>query len=210
MPGKWVDFQVDHPATVRIKLQLVGFEMGKYIILKHPEGGENSYSDVLVDGNVAIIRYLVEGDRGECCAFKATIKHINQYPQKLIFISYPEQIENRQLRLHHRVSVHIPAEIAVTADAEESNAMKINGIVVDISERGCGFIFRAQNIEVNVKKRRVFVVIRNSGGEPVKIPARVCNSRNDNGKVTVGIQFIDAQAQVKMLLEQLFIHTDVA
>ncbi len=208
LPGKMLDLQVSHPASVRLKLRLVGYEIGNYIILKHP-GGEDSYSDVLVPGNVAVIRYIVEGDRGECCAFKATIEHIGQYPEKFIYLSYPDKIENRQLRLHQRVSVHIPADITVMADALDGTSMRISGIVMDISERGCGFVFRAQNLSVNVKKRNVYVVIRNSGGEPVRIPARVCNSRNEKGKVTVGIQFVDAQDQVKALLEQLFIHSDV-
>lgn len=208
MPGAIVDLQISHPASVRLKLRLVGYEMGKYIILKHPEG-EGSYADVLTPGNVAVIRYIIEGDRGECCAFKATIQHIGQYPEKFIYISYPDHIENRQLRLHQRVSVHIPADITVMADALDTTSMRISGIVADISERGCAFVFRAQNLSVNVKKRNIYVVIRNTGGEPVKIPARVCNSRNERGKVTVGIQFVDAEQQVRALLEQLFIHTDV-
>lgn len=203
-----VDLQISHPASVRLKLCLVGYEIGKYIILKHPEG-DDSFSDVLVQGNVAVIRYIIEGDRGECCAFKTTIQHIGLFPEKFIYLSYPEQIENRQLRLHQRVSVHIPADITVQADDTNQEAMRISGIVIDISERGCGFVFRAQNINVNVKRRNIFVVIRNSGDEPVKLSARVCNSRNDRGKVTVGIQFIDAQEQVKALMEQLFIHTNV-
>ncbi|NQZ06500.1 MAG: PilZ domain-containing protein [Algicola sp.] len=57
--------------------------------------------------------------------------------------------------------------------------------MIDVSERGCVFIFRSQNL--NVKKRNIFVIIQNSGGEPVRIPARVCNSGNDRGKVNVGI-----------------------
>lgn len=203
-----VDLQINHPASVRLKLRLVGYEIGKYIILKHPEG-EGSYADVLTQGNVAVIRYIIEGDRGECCAFKSTIQHIGQFPEKFIYLSYPDVIENRQLRLHQRVSVHIPADITVMADALDATSMRISGIVIDISERGCGFVFRSTNLSVSVKKRNIYVVIRNSGGEPVRIPARVCNSRNENGKVTVGIQFVDAEDQVKSLLEQLFIHSDV-
>lgn len=195
---------------MRLKAKLVGYEVGKWVIFRHPDSkGDNSHNDVLKEGNIAIVRYILEGDKGECCAFRAAITHITQFPDRFIFLSFPTHIENRQLRLHQRVSVHIPAEITMHSEDKDKHGMLISGIVVDVSERGCGFIFRAQNLKVNVKKRDIFVVIRNAGGEPVKIPARVCNSRNEQGKVSVGIQFVEAEEQVRELLEQLFIYTDV-
>ena len=42
----------------------------------------------------------------------------------------------------------------------------------------------------------------------VQVPAKVCNSRNVNGTVSVGIKFIDDKNQVPKLLSQLFIETD--
>jgi len=211
LPGKVVDIQFNNPTTVRLKAKLVGFEVGSYIILKHPDPvGDNSHRDVITEGNVAIVRYILEGDKGECCAFKATIKHVSQFPERFIFLQYPQEIQNRNLRLHQRVSVHIPAEITMKCENAAQPGMLINGIVADISQRGCGFIFRAQNLTVNVKKRDIFIVIKSGEGEPMRIPARVCNSRNEEGKVSVGIQFVDAQEQVKTLLEQLFITTGVS
>lgn len=206
LPGKMVDIQLNQPTLVRLKAKLVGFEVGKYIILKHPDPvGDNSHRDVLSEGRVAIVRYILEGEKGECCAFKASIKHISQFPERFIFLEYPSEIQNRNLRLHQRVSTHIPAEITMKCEDQNQPGMLISGIVADISERGCGFVFRAQNLKVNVKKRDIFVVIRNAEGQPIRIPARVCNSRNDNGKVNVGIQFVEAHQEVKTLLEQLFI-----
>ncbi len=211
LPGKNVDLQFKTPMLVRLKAILVGYEVGKYILLKHPDPkGDNSHKDVLKEGNVGVIRYIVEGDKGECCAFRSTITHISQYPERFIYLSYPEHVENRQLRLNQRVSVHIPAEITMQNDDKDKPGMRISGIVIDISERGCGFIFRSQNLKVSVKKRDIFVIIRNSGGDPVRIPARVCNSGNDRGKVHVGIAFVDADKQIKELLKQLFINSDVA
>lgn len=211
LPGQMVDLQLNHPTLVRLKTRLVGYEVGKYIILKHPDpAGDNSHRDVLTEGNVAIVRYILEGDKGECCAFKSPIIHLSQYPERFIFLAFPEQIQNRQLRLHQRISTHIPAEITMKCDnTQGQHGLLINGIVIDISERGCGFVFRAQNLTVNVKKRDIYLVIRNAAGEPVKIPARVCNSRNESCRVSVGIQFIDAAEQVNELLEQLFIAQDL-
>lgn len=204
-----VDLQVNHPALVRLKLKLIGYEAGKFILIKHPDGDrQKNHSDVLVEGNVVIVRYLIEGDKGHCCAFRATIKQVTQYPQKLLVLSYPVHIENRQLRLHQRVSVHLPAEIGLFSEQNEELNARIKGIVTDISERGCGFIFKSDNPKITVKKRNVFVMLKSPEGEMVKIPGRVCNCRNEQGKVNVGIQFVNADDQIRQLLEQLFILAD--
>ncbi|MFT4926305.1 MAG: c-di-GMP-binding flagellar brake protein YcgR [Phenylobacterium sp.] len=210
LPGKMVDLQVNHPAVVRLKLKLVGYEAGQYILLRHPDGDrQKNHSDVLVEGNVVIVRYLLEGDKGECCAFRSTIRQITQYPQKMIVLSYPVHIENRQLRLHQRVSVHLPAQISLFSEQADQQGAKIKGVIGDISERGCSFIFKTENPKATVKKRKVNVVLKSPEGDTVVIPGRVCNCRNEQGKMNVGIQFVDADEQVKELLEQLFILTDV-
>ncbi|MCJ8271361.1 MAG: flagellar brake protein [Psychrosphaera sp.] len=203
LPGKPVDLQINQPTLVRAKLKLLGYETGKFVMLKYPEGRvDKAITDVLIEGAIVIVRYILEGDKGECCAFRAVVKHISEAPGKYIYLTYPVHIENRQLRLHQRVSVHIPAQITV-------GTTKIQGIVNDVSENGCGFVFKAKNDQVNVKKCHLTVTISSPGGEPVEIPAEVCNSRNERKKVSVGIKFTDATEQVEALMEQLFIHTDI-
>jgi hypothetical protein len=204
-PGKSLDLQLNHPVSLRIKLQLIGYELGKYIILKYPKGTNNlEYKDVLIEGNVLIVRYLMEGSKGECFAFRSSIKNIIQYPEKLLFIEYPKKIENRQLRLQQRTSIHLPAVIMLEGSNEIKDT-KINGIIGDISAKGCGFTFKTKSANAKVKKRDVFVCIQSPIDGEIRIPARVCNSRNDQGTVSVGIQFADEGRLVPTLLEQLFI-----
>lgn len=204
-PGKSIDVQINHPVATRFKTTLIGYEVGNYIIFRHPElGRTDNYKDVLVEGNVVIIRYLLEGTQGQCCAFKATIKHVVRHPQKLIFIEFPKEIENRLLRLHQRFVTHLPASIC-SANSEEVDSTKLNGIINDISAKGCGFSFKSDNINIKVNKTQVNVKISLSGDSEVLIPATVCNSRYEQGKVFVGIQFIDAEKQVRKVLEHLLI-----
>ncbi|GHF96455.1 PilZ domain-containing protein [Thalassotalea marina] len=202
LPGKVIDFQVNHPVQVRLKLSLVGYETGKYIILKYPTSGDN-YSDVLVEGNVAIVRYLVEGDHGCCFAFRSTIRNITKTPERFIVLNYPKKIENRQLRAHQRVTTHMPAAISLN-EPNQSN-VEINGIIVDLSLKGCGFTFRAKNDIVNVKQRQIFVCVTHYAIGEMRIPATVCNSRNEQGRVSVGIKFEENDKQVALLLENLFV-----
>ncbi|WP_448210934.1 flagellar brake protein [Colwellia sp. MEBiC06753] len=208
LPGKALDIQFNHPVSLRIKTTLIGYELGKYIVLKHPEPSRvNSYQDVLVEGNVVIVRYILEGTQGQCCAFKATIKQVIKYPEKLIFIDFPEVIENRELRLHQRFVTHLPASlVAITPESEGRS--KLNGIINDISAKGCGFSFKSDNAKVKVNKTEVNVLIALGTDNEISIPARVCNSRFEQGKVFVGVQFNDADKQVKRVLEHLLIDND--
>ncbi|MBB1268849.1 PilZ domain-containing protein [Shewanella sp. SR44-3] len=205
-PGKIIDLQIDHPVKVRIKAALVGYDVGNYIILKHPAPMQMSnYSDVLVEGNVVVVRYLLEGQQGECYAFKASIRNITKFPEKLIFLSYPQQIENRQLRTHQRFITHLPATIFPKEEQSDKVTPQLKGIISDISSKGCGFVFKSNNSKLKVNQKEIFVTIRTATDGDITIPARVCNSRFDDGKINVGIQFNEDDEQIKVLLEQLFI-----
>ncbi|WP_448568734.1 PilZ domain-containing protein [Thalassotalea ganghwensis] len=209
LPGTILDVQLNHPVQVRLKLPLIGYVMGNYIILKYPNVVKpTQYEDVLVEGNVAIVRYLLEGDQGRCFAFRSTIRSITKHPDKFLILNYPERIENRQLRMHQRIMTHLPASISVT-DTSESGGSCIQGLIVDISPKGCGFKFRAGSDTVSVNKREVIVNIQYANEAQLKIPAKVCNSRNDRGKVNVGIQFQEGDKQVQLLLENLLIDTSL-
>jgi hypothetical protein len=205
-PGKVVDIEINHPVKVRIKVPLIGYEMGKYIILKYPISSRTTdYQDVLVEGNVVIARYILEGEHGECFAFRSTIKHITKYPESFIIVNYPKKIESRQLRLQQRIVTHLPASLMVDSEGTGQESIRLNGIIADISTKGCGFAFKADNTKITVNKRDVFVCIHHPSTGEVKIPARVCNSRNEQGKVSVGIKFFENDKQVSNLLEHLFI-----
>ncbi len=208
LPGTMVDFQVNHPVQVRLKLPLVGYELGKYIIIKYPTVSRpSSYSDVLVEGNVVVVRYLLEGDKGCCFAFRTTIQNITTIPERFIVLSYPEKIENRQLRAHQRITTHLPA--AISLNIPNQSNVEINGIIVDLSLKGCGFTFKADSALVKVKHREIFVCLTHYALGEMRIPAKVCNSRNEQGRVSVGIQFTDNDKQVATLLEHLFIDTSM-
>ncbi|MEI6893204.1 MAG: flagellar brake protein [Colwellia sp.] len=204
-PGKSLDLQVNHPVSIRLKLPLVGYELGKYIILKYPKvKNVSEYKDVFLVGNLIIVRYLMEGNKGECFAFRSAIRHTTQYPEKLIYIEYPKKIENLQLRQQQRSSIHLPAVIMLK-DIVSNKTTQISGIIGDISAKGCGFFFKTNSANTKVNKVDVLVCLQSPAGGEVKIPARVCNSCNDMGTVSVGIQFLDEGKIVPTLLSQLFI-----
>lgn len=203
LPGKMLDIQINHPVRFRIKLPLIGYEEGKNIIIKYPKiSNLGSYKDVLVDGNCVIVRYLLEG---ECFAFSSSIHSIIQYPNKYLVLNYPTKIEHRQLRLHQRVTTHIPASIVLNAIEPQNSDEEISGIIEDISLKGCGFSFQTDNQKLKVNKKEIIVIVKSFMDGEIKIPAKVCNSRNEHGKISIGIQFSDDCKQIKHLLKYLFI-----
>lgn len=205
LPGNYLDLQINHPVKVRLKVQLIGYDLGQYIILKYPDSKRvGNYQDVLVEGNVVIARYIIEGQHGQCFAFRSTIRNITKYPEKFLVLTYPSHIENRELRMHQRHTTHLPAVIMLS-DNEDDSTGHVKGIIADISTQGCGFVFKSDNPKVKVKQRDVNLKIQSSSNHSVIIPGRVCNSRYEHGKVNVGIKFDEADQQVKELLEHLFI-----
>lgn len=205
LPGKVIDIQINHPVSLRLKTQLVGYDIGRYIILKHPAPTQmKSYKDVLVEGNVVIVRYLMEGNQGQCFAFQTTIRQVTTLPDKFMILEYPKSIENRELRMHERVVTHLPAKIMTEDQDSGKKGAVISGVIGDISAKGCGFAFKSKNENVKVNQRDVIVVISLPEKE-VKINAKVRNSRYQSGRVNVGIQFLEDDKQVRQVLEHLFI-----
>jgi len=205
-PGQFVDLQIHFPVNFRIKARLIGYELGGYIILKHPAPLQmHKYNDVFKIGNDVVARYILEGQKGQCFAFKSSIEYVSHLPEKFIYLRYPDKIENRELRAQQRVSTHLPACIQSISDSGSLSKNKINGVVADISPKGCRFIFKADNNQIKVNKKSVFVIFQMGEGKVLNIPADVRNSRYESGKVNVGIQFDDANPQVQTLLKYLLL-----
>jgi len=207
MPGKSLDLQFSIPVLVRMKLTLVGYDAGNFLILKYPSGQVSEYADVLQTGNVAIVRYIDEGRQGECVAFTASISAIINVKARLIFLEYPKSIENRQLRSSQRLQTHIPGKIELLTSIGVTTGNSISGVIIDISSKGCQFTFKTDNNKVKVKKSDIIISIgAASQNEQVKIKALVRNSRFENGKVYVGIQFSGEESKrVATLLSSLAI-----
>lgn len=208
MPGKKMDIQISSPCVVRLKLALIGYEIGNYLILKYPAVfNVQEYSDVLQEGNTVVVRYIIEGEKGECVAFSTTIRSITTLNEKLIFLNYPKSVENRQLRSAQRQQSHIPAKIEMIKDNGERAGTSISGIIRDISDKGCQFSFKSAGSNTQAKKAKIMLSIYfGATTKPVEVSAMIRNSRNESGVIFVGIQFEDVENKpLSELLESLAI-----
>lgn len=190
MPGKVMDLQITSSSLVRLKLPLIGYEIGRYLILKYPTANLTEYADVLQVGNGVVVRYIVEGIKGECVAFATTIRAITTINDKLIFLQYPKAVENRQLRSAKRQQTHIPAKIEMLKETGTTSGIAISGVIKDISEQGCQFSFKSKGANTKVKKAPILLsIFAGANTPPININAIVRNSRNEYGVVYVGIEF---------------------
>ncbi|MGB0833004.1 MAG: flagellar brake protein [Psychrobium sp.] len=210
-PGQTIDLQLGGLNGPRIKPTVIGLDIGRYLLVKFPSKlNANDYKDVMLQGNGAIVRYIVEGMRGECVAFSTTIQHISTVPDRLIFLNYPSKIENRQLRTHQREKTHLPAQISQSISDGKLAGNCISGYIVDISPRGCQFSFKQQGSNTGVKKCLIHIAISLVGyDEPLLVDAHVKNHRVENGHILVGIMFDDNSLdKIDALLDELSIAAD--
>ena len=204
-PGTLIDLQFTVPVPTRLKLPIIGYAPGKYIIVRYPNPRiHGNYSDILQPGNGAIARLVIDAD-GECMAFRTAINYISKIPEPLIFINYPSEVETRQLRQHQRIQIHIPA--AITTDMTNQSARhRISGYINDISLSGCRFVFKTDNPKAKVNKVPIQVIFTIPGQQaPVTLAAQVRNSKNENGKVYTGIQFTENKQCVIDLMDTMMI-----
>ncbi len=210
-PGKVIDLQLGSTSIVRIKPTVIGIDLGVYLLVKFPSKlNPADYKDVLVEGTRVIVRYILEGEHGECIAFTTTIQHVSLKPNRLVFLNYPIRIENRQLRTYQRERTHLPAQISPNKINDKLTGSCLDGYIVDISAHGCQFSFRPGEGKGGIKKCPVYIAITLMGmEEPFLIKAHVKNNRLENGHILVGIMFDESSLEkISVLLEDMAINAE--
>lgn len=207
-PGQVIDVQLASLSDIRIKPTVIGVDLGRYLLVKFPTKlNPSDFKELLVQGSSVIVRYILEGQHGECVAFSTTIQHVLTVPSRLIFLNYPTRIENRQLRATQREKTHIPAEITANKSAHTLTGASIAGYIIDISSSGCLFSFRPAVSKGGLKKVHINIAITIvSQDDPLMLSAYVKNNRLDNGHVLVGIMFDESSLEdVALLLDEMAI-----
>ena len=205
LPGKLLDLQIEAAPDARLKLPLIGYAYGQYIILKYPVGTRaGDYTNDLVEGSFVYIRFIPDGETEACFSFRSKIRHLIEVPEKCIVVDYPVRIDSRQLRKHQRTFTNIPATLAMQNDAILEDG-KTQGIITDISQFGCGFTFKSENLRGELSHQHVNIVVNSPIEGELSLPAKICNYRYNQGKTSVGLAFEGNAEQVERLLVHLFI-----
>ncbi|MFD2631475.1 flagellar brake domain-containing protein [Idiomarina piscisalsi] len=209
-PGDMIDVEFASATKVRTKLQLIGFDSGRYLLLKQPNPKtDGSYVDVLYEGNPVVVRLVIEGEAGECIAFKSKIRAVTNFPFRLIYLDYPKEVEQRALRAQKRVSTHIPVDVTSTAVQEGDRKKLASGVIVDISTAGCRILFKAQSNAGNVTHMNIKINIGSgSQREPLTLSGQIMNQRKEVGRIGIGVRFTDPEEHITEVFNHLLIDTD--
>lgn len=184
--GQFVDVEVGRIQQSRFKSFLIGVKENKYLILEQPDSKRYGFvRDILVEGQAIVIRTICEKTTGECIAFNALVEGILNHPKKLLFISYPKDIQKRELRSERRNTLRFPAKISL---ANQTN--HIVGEITDISDGGCRVEITVDEKVKGIKQDFIFIEFEHpQTGIVQNVYSKVCSQRKEMNILSIGAAF---------------------
>jgi CheY-like chemotaxis protein len=118
--------------AVTSKSTFIGMKPEEYLIIATPRSFDKFLEKPALEKQI-IVKYLCNGI---IFAFKSKILQSLPAPFDLLFLQYPNQVEQRYIRSLKRIKCFIPAK--ATCNDEETI-----GSILDINIRGCGCLLQA-------------------------------------------------------------------
>jgi hypothetical protein len=127
--GTELQLEIDGVAG-RVRSELVGMEHGKYLIVKTPTVAHlGGIGGKLYAGNRVVVRYVFGGS---VYGFETSVIDAIATPVRVVFLTCPKVVNERNIRSNRRIETLLPARIALGDQSAE-------GTVTDISTSGCHF-----------------------------------------------------------------------
>ncbi len=182
---------------LRLKSELIGIEDDEYLIVKlshHDSGG--GFKDKTIEQSPLVIRYVY---KGSVYGFKATVLNIISKPAKLIFVSYPERIEECNVRTSPRYDCVLPAAATIGDASTEL-------IITDISKNGCRCVIMTSMVK---NKAKLYDTINMNSELELKVEfpgmedkmilsGAVKNINKDEEEIMFGLSFAKMDAKAKV------------
>lgn len=172
----------------RLKSRLVGMETGWYLVVRLPKITDSH--ERFHAGSQVIVRYICSGT---IYGFQSTILSHIEHPMQILVLSYPESVEQHELRRHRRIDCLLPAKATVMS-------LDYAGMVADISVGGCRFIAGVPEDDtflddaLDEEMRLEFELPGERGFQTARV--RIRNVRRDGSKLELGIQFLDVDQEL--------------
>jgi hypothetical protein len=186
----------------KIKCTLVGMQAGEFLILRPPK----SYAYKLFrvgKSPRAVVRYIYSG---RVFGFEAALLGAILEPLGLIFLGYPKQVSEHNLRAAPRLECHLPAKATL-------NDTEFGGAIEDISPTGCRLSIKTALVqaapasgpalEMNI---RIDLQLPDQP-DTLALHGKIKNIEQDANRVALGVAFKDigeaARAQISRYLADL-------
>lgn len=177
-----------------VKSALIGLEPQQYLIVRIPMGAD---IEKQLDGMEKLdVTYV---SLGTTYGFEAKILGTTAAPVKLLFLSYPNVVVEKDQRETPRVSCHIPATATI-------NATPLNGIITDMSYNGCRFVVRIPakitpyQVRILTDVHLSFALHGIDGSE--ELLGVVRNTNIDRMHIALGIEFENLTADVSYKIRE--------
>ena len=195
--GTQLQIEIDG-VDFNFKSTLIGIEPDKYLIINAPVTSPyGSIKHKYFRGNKIIVRYLY---KGTVFGFQSELVKDIYTPLKLLFVKYPEIIEEHNLRSRERIDCFLPIKIKIKSEERD-------GVIIDINKGGCCCVSKeavkdkellSVEIDDQVTLRCQFPQIE---GEQV-ILGKVKSIRRDKKQMTLGIMFHEIEREIKDIIDQ--------
>jgi len=173
----------------RLESTLIGIHKRKYLVITMLKGSKSLSLELKQDGTPLIIRYI---HNGKAYGFKSIVLDVLTNLENHLIISYPAQVEIHELRNFPRLSCFLPARLFIDNKFIDSS-------VSDISRTGVQYtLSTSEDIEQLAEhvdeKISLDVQLPGSDGY-THIIANICNIRENNNRVSLGITFDQSDTQ---------------
>lgn len=173
--------------------ELIGLNSYEYLILKMPmvPGIRNR----MMPGEALTIRYMLQGT---IIGFKTHVITQISKPSALVFVEYPDTLEQYELRSYKRLKCLIPAEIHSSHGVQKA-------AIVDLSAGGCKLCFEVKGSD-SIRKlatEEMLVIKANLfAGEDSTLSCICRNVEIDKSTMTVGAAFSGLEDGVAKRLQE--------
>ncbi|MEG3768027.1 PilZ domain-containing protein [Alteromonas sp. 14N.309.X.WAT.G.H12] len=203
-PGSVVDLQIDTPtAPQRLKTFYVGMDIPNGFIFQVPNSHKwANIRDQLVTGNSVVVRFVIEGEIGQIVAFKVGILKCFSKPISILITDFPTVLQSRGLRAEKRSQPGIPVSVILDNEEKSTASGKLKGLIVDVSKKGCKLAVKKASSDAALSVNKKITLGCKLDGESIRIEALVKNITEDKDYRYHGIQFMDEQDSVDVMMER--------
>lgn len=201
VPGSSVDLQITTPTSPkRVKTQYIGMDVPNGLIFQVPNSPKWTFiRDLLTPDNAIVVRYVLEGEAGQVIAFRVKVQRLITRPFGMLVTTFPSRIQSLGLRSEKRSQLGINVKVFA---ADETKQQEGNGVIVDVSNRGCRVALPATPPWPALEMDAGIAVRYEEGGRPVIVQGKIKNRTQEKDYVYYGVRFEDNQPAVQKLFER--------
>lgn len=205
--GQKVEIQISGlNVPARFQTDFIGAVMGRWFIVNMPDSRRyGELREHLYEGVPIIVRFVLENENGEICAFRSDIDFVVAHPTKMLFLDWPKQVESRVIRQGRRFDAYLPCAVERLSEDNKVDA-SVEAIILDVSETGCKLRYLLdehdtedeQDKEKGIEWKsgaRVNIIVKQKSGNTVKLGSIVRQVKASDDEVTLGVQFNSQQKE---------------